>query len=124
MSRNSTFRTRILLALAVPAAMAATLVAAVPASARAITGTTDVATGDSKARLTEEFIGIDSATGKAGTLRLRGTVVQDGSTLTMVVKERVIGGTGAFTGMRGHIRYEGVDTSLVGGAGRYRSLLR
>jgi hypothetical protein len=86
-------------------------------------GTTDLVTGDSRARIKETFIGVDSATDKVGTLHLKGTVVQDGSTLTMVVKERVTGGTGAFAKAHGHLRYEGVDTSLVGGAGGYRGLL-
>jgi hypothetical protein len=87
-------------------------------------GYTNLLSGDGRARITETFIGIDTATHQTGTMRLKGTVVQNGETLRMVVKERVVGGTGAFAHQRGRLRYAGVDTSLVGGAGHYNGRLR
>jgi hypothetical protein len=85
-----------------------------------VAGTLDVASGDIHATIDETLNGLVSATRAAGTLHLVGTVDVDGATGAIVVRERIVGGTGAFEGSSGTVEFDGAQVALVVGHGGYQ----
>jgi hypothetical protein len=83
-------------------------------------GTLDVVSGDIHATVDETLVGLVSATRAAGTLHLVGSVEVDGATGSMVVRERIVGGTGAFEGSSGTAVFDGAQVALVAGHGGYQ----
>ncbi len=83
-----------------------------------ITTTADFTTGDSSGTIDETFVGVDRAKKTPGTLHLIGTVTADGATNTLVIKEHITGGSGAFAELTGNAVFEGTQLSgLVGHGG-------
>jgi hypothetical protein len=80
-----------------------------------VAGTLDVVGGDIHAIVDETLVGLVSTTRAAGTLHLLGTVDVDGATGAMVVRERIVGGTGAFEGSSGTAVFDGSQLALHGG---------
>lgn len=90
-----------------------------------IATTADFSTGDSSGTIDETFIGVDTATKTPGTLHLVGTVTADGSTNTLVVREHITGGTGAFDQVTGDAIFEGTQLSgLIGHGGYHATIAR
>lgn len=85
-----------------------------------VAGTLDVVTGDIHATVDETLLGVVSATRAAGTLHLVGTADVDGETGTLIVRERIVGGTGAFEGSSGTVVFDGAQVALVAGHGGYQ----
>lgn len=84
-----------------------------------VTGTLDGATGDVHGTVDETFVGLVGVTHRPGTLHLLGRVDVDGADNTIVVRERVVGGSGAFKGSSGTVTFEGLQAGAVLGLGRY-----
>lgn len=82
-------------------------------------GTLDLATGDAHASIDETFFGVVTATRAPGALHLLGTVDLDEASHTIVVRERLVGGTGAFVGSSGTVVFEGLQVGPVVGQGGY-----
>ena len=84
-----------------------------------LVGTMDLVSGDIHATLDETLVGMVSATRRPGLLHLAGTVDVDGATDTLVVWERIIGGSGAFAGSSGTVVFDGFQAAAVVGHGGY-----
>ena len=88
------------------------------------TGTVELLTGDLHGTLDETLVGAPAGSGATGTLHLTGTVDIDGRTSTAVVRERIVGGTGAFEGSSGDVVFEGTQLGPVTGHGGYHGTWR
>lgn len=84
-----------------------------------VVGTVDLVTGDLHATLDETLTGLVAATHGAGTLHLLGTVHVVGATGACVVRERIVGGTGAFEGSSGAVEFDGQQVAVAVGHGGY-----
>ena len=85
-----------------------------------VAGTLDVVSGDMHATIDETLIGLVAATQATGTLHLLGAVDVVGATGAAVVRERIVGGTGAFLRSSGTVEFDGTQVALAVGHGGYR----
>jgi hypothetical protein len=82
-----------------------------------LSGTLDLVTGDFHGDVDEMLVGFVTVTRAAGTLHLVGTLDVDGASNTVVVGERIVGGTGAFGRSSGTVIFEGLALGTVGQGG-------
>jgi hypothetical protein len=82
-----------------------------------LSGTLDLLTGDLHGFVDETLVGIVTSTRAAGTLHLAGRLAVDGATSTVVVRERILAGTGAFLGSSGIVEFVGLGVGGVGQGG-------
>lgn len=82
-----------------------------------LSGVLDLLTGDLHGFVDETLVGVVTSTRAAGTLHLVGPLVVDGATSTVVVRERIVGGTGAFLGSSGIVEFVGLAVGGVGQGG-------
>ena len=84
-----------------------------------VSGTFHLLSGDFNGSIDETFTGVATADRSFGTLHLLGSITVYGATNTIVIDERIVGGTQNFTGTTGRVVFVGVQYSGVVGHGGY-----
>ena len=83
------------------------------------TGSVDLLTGDLHGTVDETFVGVPGPSGAPGTLRFLGTVDADGATGSVVLRERIVAGTGGFAGSSGDVLFHGAHVGPLVAHGGY-----